>query len=62
MIFPDVRRRIEQGDTEIPVEVNGRNIKNVLEVSERQRKFILAGGALNFVRHELRAQGDNRGF
>lgn len=51
--FPGVRDRIAQGAQEIPVEVEGREIITVLDVSERQRKHLLAGGALNFVKGEL---------
>jgi aconitate hydratase len=51
--FPDVRGQIERGDGEIPVEVGGRTVITVLDVSERQRKHLLAGGTLNFVRKEL---------
>lgn len=53
LVFPDVRKRIEEGDVEIPVEVNGHSILTLLEVSDRQRKHLLAGGALNFVKKEL---------
>jgi aconitate hydratase len=53
--FPDVRRRVERGDTEIPVETEGETITTVLEVSDRQRKLLLAGGALNYVKNELKA-------
>ncbi len=49
----DVRTRIERGDRELPVEVDGRTIITVLDVSERQRKHLLAGGTLNFVKQEL---------
>ncbi len=55
-VFPDVRRRIERGEREIPVEVDGQTIITVLDVSERQRKHLLAGGALNFVKQELLAE------
>ncbi len=55
-LFPDVRRRIERGEREIPVEVDGQTIITVLDVSERQRKHLLAGGALNFVKQELLAE------
>ena len=54
VVFRDVRRHIEEGDREIPVEVDGHTVFTVLEVSDRQRKHLLAGGALNFVRQELR--------
>ncbi|HUI44376.1 MAG TPA: aconitate hydratase [Nitrospirota bacterium] len=51
--FPEIRMRIERGDREIPVEVAGRTILTILEVSLRQRKHLLAGGTLNFVKNEL---------
>jgi aconitate hydratase len=54
VVFPDVRRRIERGDKEIPVEVDGRPIITLLAVSDRQRQHLLAGGTLNFVKNELR--------
>ncbi len=53
--FPDIRKRIERGDTEIPVDADGKTITTVLEVSDRQRKLLLAGGALNYVKDELKA-------
>ncbi|HXX80063.1 MAG TPA: aconitate hydratase [Thermodesulfovibrionales bacterium] len=53
LTFSDVRRRIERGDREIPVELEGRSVITILDVSERQRKHLLAGGTLNFVRKEL---------
>ncbi len=52
LVFPDVRKRIDEGAVEIPVEVDGREIKTRLEVSDRQRKHLLAGGALNYVKHK----------
>lgn len=54
LTFPDVRARIEWGDREIPVEIGGKSVITVLDVSDRQRKHLLAGGTLNFVRKELR--------
>jgi aconitate hydratase len=48
-----VRQRLERGDTEIPVRVGGDEILAVLDVSERQRASLLAGGTLNQVRQEL---------
>ena len=53
VVFPDVRKRIEKGEREIPVEVDGKTIATVLDVSDRQRKHLLAGGTLNFVKKEL---------
>jgi aconitate hydratase len=51
--FPGVRNRVERGDTEIPVEVDGTTIMTQLDVSDRQRKYLLAGGALNYVKAEI---------
>ena len=53
LVFPNVRRHVEQGDTEIPVEIDGRTVMTILQVSDRQRRNLLAGGALNYVRQEL---------
>ncbi len=53
IVLSDIRNRISRGDTEIPVEVGERKIMTVLDVSERQRKHLLAGGTLNHVRNEL---------
>jgi aconitate hydratase len=50
LVFRGVRRLMAQGATEIPVLVNGRTIVTRLEVSERQRQELLAGGTLNFVK------------
>lgn len=53
LLFPEVRKRIERGDREIPVEIAGRTIMTILDVSDRQRRHLLAGGTLNFVKNEL---------
>ncbi|HEX9019669.1 MAG TPA: aconitate hydratase [Nitrospirota bacterium] len=53
VILPDIRKRVERGDREIPVEIDGRTIMTVLDVSDRQRKHLVAGGTLNFVKNEL---------
>ena len=53
VVFRDVKKRIEQGEREIPIEVDGEVVMTVLDVSERQRKHLLAGGTLNFVKKEL---------
>jgi aconitate hydratase len=60
LVFPQVRKRIERGDREIPVEVDGRTIMTILDVSDRQRKHLLAGGTLNYVKQEL--EKSNRTF
>lgn len=54
--FPEVRSRVERGDREIPVETGSGTIMTVLDVSERQRGHLLAGGTLNYVRKELKEQ------
>ena len=53
VLLPDVRKRIERGDREIPVEAAGKTIITLLDVTERERQHILAGGTLNFVRSRL---------
>jgi aconitate hydratase len=54
LVFPDVRRHIESGSREIPVETGGLTIITILDVSDRQRSHLLAGGTLNFVKGELK--------
>jgi aconitate hydratase len=48
--FPDLRHLVESGASEIPVFVNGREVTTLLEISDRQRQELLAGGTLNFVK------------
>jgi len=55
VVLPGVRDRIAKGEGEIPVEVDGHRIITILDVSERQRKHVLAGGTLNAVKQELRS-------
>ena len=50
LTFPSLRRVVESGAREIPVRVDGREIVTILDVSERERKDLLAGGTLNYVR------------
>jgi len=52
--FPDVLERIKRGDVEIPVEIGEKKMITLLEVSERQRFYLLAGAALNYVRESLK--------
>ena len=56
VVFPKVRMHIEKGEIEIPVEVDGYSIITLLEVSDRQRKHLLAGGALHFVKMQLKGE------
>jgi aconitate hydratase len=53
VVFRDIKTKIERGDREIPVEVNGRTIITVLDLSVRQRRHLLAGGTLNYVKSEI---------
>lgn len=53
IVISDIRKRIERGDRDIPVEADGRTIMTVLEVSDLQRKHLLAGGTLNYVKEQL---------
>lgn len=50
LVFPEIRERIEKGDVEIPILVDGKEIMTRLEVSDRQRKHLVAGGTLNYVK------------
>jgi aconitate hydratase len=45
-----LRQLVEAGATEIPLKVDGREIVTLLEVSERERQELLAGGTLNYVK------------
>jgi aconitate hydratase len=51
--FNGVRELLANGATEIPVQIGTREIVTLIEVSERQRKHLLAGGTLNSVRRQL---------
>jgi len=48
--FEGLRRLLASGATQIPVQVDGREIVTNLDVSPRERRELLAGGALNLVR------------
>jgi aconitate hydratase len=50
--FPDVRHLVENGSSDIPLLLNGREIITILDVSERQRKELLFGGTLNYVKYQ----------
>ncbi len=49
----DIKRHLEHGDTEIPVKIGSQMILTLLDVSNRQRQSLVAGGMLNLVRQEL---------
>ncbi len=56
VVLRDIRGRLERGDREIPVEAAGRTVLTVLDVSDRQRKHLLAGGTLNYVKEQIRGR------
>ena len=56
VVLRDIRRRIARGDREIPVDVDGKTIITVLDVSDRQRQHLLAGGTLNYVKKRIGAK------
>jgi len=49
--LPDIRRLVGEGASEIPARINDKEIILSLDVSERQRRELLAGGTLNFVKN-----------
>jgi aconitate hydratase len=51
--YPDIKAHLEKGDDELPVKVNGETIFVRLHVSDRMRRQLLAGGALNLVKKGL---------
>jgi aconitate hydratase len=52
--IPGLRELIAEGETEIPVMVNGKKISTLLDATPRQRQYLLAGSALNFVQTRLK--------
>jgi aconitate hydratase len=50
LVFTGVRALIASGAKEIPVQVDGREIVTLLDISERERQELLAGGTLNYVK------------
>ncbi|MEM5788391.1 MAG: aconitate hydratase, partial [Syntrophobacteraceae bacterium] len=52
-VYTDVRQHLMRGDTEMTVQVDGSEIKVLLHVSQRMRRQLIAGGALNFVKMGL---------
>jgi aconitate hydratase len=56
LVFRDIRARVERGDREIPVQTDGVTFVTLLDVSERQRQSVLAGGTLNYVKGQLRGR------
>ncbi len=51
LVFPEIRKALESGAEEIRIEIPGKGeIKGRLELTERDRKIILAGSLLNLAR------------
>ena len=50
----EVKAMLKNGETQIPIQVEGKTIMTSLEVSDRERRNLLAGGTLNFVRDQLK--------
>lgn len=50
VLFVDVRKQIEEARREIILDIDGFRIATLLDVSERQRKQLLAGGTLNLAK------------
>jgi aconitate hydratase len=51
VVCKNLRDLVSSGAREIPVIINGREIVTLLEVSERERREILSGGTLNYVKN-----------
>jgi predicted aconitate hydratase len=58
VVLTDIRTRLVRGDQEIPVAIGGRDVITLLEVSDRQRAHLVAGGILNHVRGQLDGAGN----
>ena len=50
IVYRDIRRSLMEGASELPVEIDGKTIRAALRVSERMRRMLVVGGALNMVR------------
>jgi aconitate hydratase len=55
IVFKNIDALLKRGAEEIPVQIGAREIVTLLEVSDRQRQHLLAGGILNFVKQQLEA-------
>lgn len=51
----DLRGRLLRGDREIPISTPAGVITAILDVSDSQRRHLIAGGTLNYVKEELKA-------
>ena len=61
LLIPHLRTMIVRGATVIPVEAGERTFLTILDVSDRQRRELLAGGTLNYVRTAGQWEDDPHG-
>jgi len=61
LLIPHLRTMIVRGAVVIPVEVGERTFLTILDVSDRQRRELLAGGTLNYVRTAGKWEDDPHG-
>lgn len=61
LLIPHIRTMIIRGATIIPVEVGERTFLTILDISDRQRRELLAGGTLNYVRTAGKWESDPHG-
>ena len=61
LLIPHLRTMIVRGAQVIPVEVNDRTFLTILDVSDRQRRELLSGGTLNYVRSAGQWEDDPHG-
>jgi aconitate hydratase len=50
VLYREIRRHLMSGAMELPVEIDGKQIRVFLHVSERMRRMLIEGGALNMVK------------
>jgi aconitate hydratase len=50
IFYREIRSHVMSGVVDLPVEVDGRQIRVFLHVSQRMRRMLLEGGALNMVK------------
>ncbi len=55
VVIKDIKKKLAAGETTFSVRIGNRDILTEIDISERQRQHLLAGGTLNFVRQQLDA-------
>ncbi len=56
-----IREALESGATEVPIRVGDREVTTLLNVSDRQRRILLAGGVLNTAKAAMEAAAADEG-